>query len=362
MKKFSLGIMYSSFSPYSVEFLSTPSVHNTLLTTEDRHSTLNSSTSDEHNSSQDSSFNTGVPSPSSSGGEEIVSPPQKKITGRHVVGSDGVMYKKPTQSYISIISTAILTKPDKKILLHEIYEFFEEKFPYFKYVESQAWKNSIRHNLSLNECFIKNGRSDNGKGNFWSVHPACISDFSRGDFRRRQARQRAKRGSFHQTATEPLSQQHETHSGSPVEPHLYGSPSMSGYTPMKSVTTHLGRSSRQYHPYRQQSHLQMQQQSCAYPTQYSSLIEATAMPSTFSLPATTSYPAASYNTLQNSYPSSSTATASCLYASSQSTQDKLPPPNINAAHLAQLGLSGSVTNPRDYFGVPGVRGLIKGYL
>lgn len=51
---------------------------------------------------------------------------------------------------------------------------------------------SIRHNLSLNECFVKVGRAENGKGNYWAVHPACIDDFSKGDYRRRQARRRAR--------------------------------------------------------------------------------------------------------------------------------------------------------------------------
>ena len=34
-----------------------------------------------------------------------------------------------------------------------------------------------------------------GKGNYWAIHPDCEEDFAKGDFRRRQARRRAKRGS-----------------------------------------------------------------------------------------------------------------------------------------------------------------------
>ncbi|CAH1781837.1 unnamed protein product, partial [Owenia fusiformis] len=59
----------------------------------------------------------------------------------------------------------------------------------------RAWRNSIRHNLSLNECFIKAGRADSGKGNYWSIHPACIEDFSKGDYRKRNARRRNRGGS-----------------------------------------------------------------------------------------------------------------------------------------------------------------------
>lgn len=89
---------------------------------------------------------------------------------------------------------AVLSKPDKKILLNDIYQYIMDNFPYYNNKE-KAWRNSIRHNLSLNECFVKSGRSDNGKGNYWSIHPACIEDFAKGDFRRRQARRRARKSS-----------------------------------------------------------------------------------------------------------------------------------------------------------------------
>ena len=101
--------------------------------------------------------------------------------------------EKPSQSYIALISNAILSSADKKLLLCDIYQFIMDNYPFYNNKE-KAWRNSIRHNLSLNECFIKNGRADNGKGNFWSVHPACEEDFRKGDFRRRHARRRARRG------------------------------------------------------------------------------------------------------------------------------------------------------------------------
>lgn len=85
-----------------------------------------------------------------------------------------------------------MSSPEKRLLLGDIYKCISKKYAYYRYIHDKAWKNSIRHNLSLNECFIKNGRSPDGKGNFWSIHPACVEDFKKGDFRRRQARRRAK--------------------------------------------------------------------------------------------------------------------------------------------------------------------------
>ncbi|XP_071166048.1 forkhead box protein fkh-2-like [Mytilus edulis] len=102
---------------------------------------------------------------------------------------------KPSQSYIAMISMAILSKPNKKLLLNDIYQYIMDNFPFYNNKE-KAWRNSIRHNLSLNECFVKNGRSDKGKGNYWSIHLACIEDFAKGDFRRRNARRRARKSSI----------------------------------------------------------------------------------------------------------------------------------------------------------------------
>ncbi len=87
---------------------------------------------------------------------------------------------------------AILSKPERKILLNEIYDWVIQNFPYYQYRTDKSWRNSIRHNLSLNECFIKVGKAGNGRGYYWSIHGANMVDFKKGDFRRRQARLRAK--------------------------------------------------------------------------------------------------------------------------------------------------------------------------
>ncbi|CAF1167339.1 unnamed protein product [Adineta ricciae] len=100
---------------------------------------------------------------------------------------------KPQESYVELIARAILSSPNYQMLLIDIYEWIITEYPYFSTLQSKAWRNSIRHNLSLNECFVRQQKSENGRGYYWGIHPAALDAFIRGDFRRRQARLRAKR-------------------------------------------------------------------------------------------------------------------------------------------------------------------------
>ncbi|XP_030045935.1 forkhead box protein F2 [Microcaecilia unicolor] len=94
--------------------------------------------------------------------------------------------EKPPYSYIALIVMAIQSSPTKRLTLSEIYQFLQARFPFFRGTY-QGWKNSVRHNLSLNECFIKlpKGLGRPGKGHYWTIDPASEFMFEEGSFRRR---------------------------------------------------------------------------------------------------------------------------------------------------------------------------------
>ncbi|KAJ7997281.1 hypothetical protein DPEC_G00227350 [Dallia pectoralis] len=96
---------------------------------------------------------------------------------------------RPPYSYSALIAMAIHGAQDRRLTLSQIYQYVADNFPFYN--KSKAgWQNSIRHNLSLNDCFRKVPRDedDPGKGNYWTLDPNCEKMFDNGNFRRKRKR------------------------------------------------------------------------------------------------------------------------------------------------------------------------------
>ncbi|XP_075241708.1 uncharacterized protein LOC142336683 [Convolutriloba macropyga] len=119
-----------------------------------------------------------------SGGSSSESSPE--LGGK---AANGQKQTKPPYSYIALIAMAILSSPQRKLTLSGICEYIINKFPYYR-EKFPAWQNSIRHNLSLNDCFVKIPREPGnpGKGNYWILDPNAESMFENGSFLRRRKR------------------------------------------------------------------------------------------------------------------------------------------------------------------------------
>ncbi|QRV89696.1 Forkhead domain [Ceratobasidium sp. AG-Ba] len=92
---------------------------------------------------------------------------------------------------------AIKGSPKGRLLLEEIYQAIQNRFPYFATVPG-GWKNSVRHTLSLMTCFEKVPRllTEPGKGSYWTVNDSMPhAKPSRIRVRKRKTRDDGDRGS-----------------------------------------------------------------------------------------------------------------------------------------------------------------------
>ncbi len=94
--------------------------------------------------------------------------------------------RKPPYSYIALIAMAISSHPDRRANLQEIIAYIEDKFPFYQ--THSRWHASIRHNLTLNDCFVKTEKRAGDKGFPWAIDPSFQDMFDSGSLRRRRYR------------------------------------------------------------------------------------------------------------------------------------------------------------------------------
>lgn len=81
-------------------------------------------------------------------------------------------HERPGPSFACIIGQAILSCKAGGLSLEHIYRYVETAYPYFKSGDN-AWRNSVRHNLSIHKMFETIPRTEKfppGKGGIWIIH------------------------------------------------------------------------------------------------------------------------------------------------------------------------------------------------
>ena len=99
-------------------------------------------------------------------------------------GTESKESRNLTETFVAVIAQGILSVPSKRMTLSSIYSFIAKTFPHFDKEKGPGWRNSVRHNLSSNDCFVKASRAENGKGHYWMIHPKDLPEFAKGNYRR----------------------------------------------------------------------------------------------------------------------------------------------------------------------------------
>ncbi|KZV60152.1 winged helix DNA-binding domain-containing protein, partial [Peniophora sp. CONT] len=77
----------------------------------------------------------------------------------------------PNYIWHILLRAAILGNPERRLTLAGIYEEIGNKFPYYTETPTETWKQSVRHNLSRLNMFVKIERQagELGSSSYWTV-------------------------------------------------------------------------------------------------------------------------------------------------------------------------------------------------
>ncbi|KAJ6656842.1 hypothetical protein lerEdw1_003173 [Lerista edwardsae] len=116
-----------------------------------------------------------------------------EVEGKRAAAGASEAPAKPPYSYVALITMAIQDSPEQRLPLSGIYRYIAQRFPYYR-LGQKGWQNSVRHNLSLNDCFLKVPRAGvQRKGNYWALDPDFQGMFEQGNYRRRRSVRRPPR-------------------------------------------------------------------------------------------------------------------------------------------------------------------------
>ncbi|KAF8909387.1 hypothetical protein CPB84DRAFT_1515266 [Gymnopilus junonius] len=90
---------------------------------------------------------------------------------------------KPDLSYAALVGRAILSSPEHRLTLQEIYDWITIVYPHYKRGET-TWMNSIRHVLSTTVCFRKVPRDRSVGRTLWAIYDEDLECFKDGGFKK----------------------------------------------------------------------------------------------------------------------------------------------------------------------------------
>ena len=108
-----------------------------------------------------------------------------------IVESTTAMYAKnanikPPYSYAALICMAINNAPNRLATMREILAYIEQNYAYYR--SNKKWHGTIRHDLTVNDCFMKMPPRPKQKGCLWTINDEFKDMFDNGSLRRRRYR------------------------------------------------------------------------------------------------------------------------------------------------------------------------------